>query len=85
VHPHHVQTRAVVLTISDRCSRGDVGEFVGQDLDDGGAEAGPLEQLDEGRAGEVGHLAAGAAVADGEDDGAGLDVMRVHKDGVHRI
>jgi len=64
--------------------RGDVVELVGEDFGDRGCQTGLLEQTNDGRAGEVRHLAAGAAVADGEHDGAGIDVMMVRKDGVHR-
>jgi molybdopterin adenylyltransferase len=28
-HPHHLQTRAVVLTISDRCARGEMADLSG--------------------------------------------------------
>jgi hypothetical protein len=61
---------------------GDLGEFVGQDLCDRGGKTGLLEQTDDGGAGAIGHLAARAAVADGEDDGAGRGMV-VGKDGVH--
>jgi len=59
---------------------GDLGELVGQGLGDRGGKTGLLEQTDDSGTGEIGHLAAGAAVADGEDDGAGLG----GEDGVHR-
>ncbi len=43
-----------------------VREHFGGDLLDAGRE----QNLPDGRAGEVGHLSGGAAVADGKDDGA---------------
>ena len=60
---------------------GDLVELVGEGDGFDGADAGLPEQVDYGGAGEIGLPAVEAAVADGEDDGAGLG----GKDGGHRI
>ena len=60
---------------------GDQVELVGEGLGDWGWNACLLEEGDDDGAGEIDLLAPEAAVADGEDDGAGLG----GKDGGHRI